>query len=360
MDIMRLTRIHCRGFRGLETIDFSPGPTLNILSGANAQGKTSVLEAVLYAATTRSHRSVADDVLPRYGTDEFHIHIEAETLTGKVAIEAHWWRGAKRFKVDEIAQTRLSDLLGRVCIVFFAPEDIQLVKGAASRRRLFLDMELSQLIPAYLRALQQYRTALRQRNELLRRQCNDAALFEPWEEQMAMHGSILVRERSAYIEELAVIAAELYEKIVQAEALELNYKPDIPDTETMTAILAEARRGDSIRKTSGRGPHRDDIDINIAGKSARVYGSQGQQKSVALVVKLAEMELMYRRRNEYPVVLLDEALAELDAERSAHLLASIPKEAQVIITTAQPDLLPPSLLQQSRHYHIERGSLEQK
>ena len=157
-----------------------------------------------------------------------------------------------------------------------------------------------------------------------------------------------------------MIAAELYEKIVQAEALELNYKPDIPDTETMTAILAEARRGDSIRKTSGRGPHRDDIDINIAGKSARVYGSQGQQKSVALVVKLAEMELMYRRRNEYPVVLLDEALAELDAERSAHLLASIPKEAQVIITTAQPDLLPPSLLQQSRHYHIERGSLEQK
>ncbi|NLE19963.1 MAG: DNA replication/repair protein RecF [Clostridiales bacterium] len=357
---MRLTRLHCRGFRGLQDTDFAPGPALNILSGANAQGKTSVLEAILYAATTRSHRASSDEELARYGTGEFHVRIEAEAAPGAVAIEAHWWREAKRFKVDGVPQTRLSDILGRVCVVFFSPEDISLVKGAASRRRLFLDMELSQVLPPYLRALQQYRQALRQRNELLRRQCDDPALLEPWEQQLAVHGALLIRERETYIRELAGIAAPLYGRIVEEEPLELAYKPDIADPSLVAVILAEARRGDLLRKATGRGPHRDDVEINIAGKPARTFGSQGQQKSAALVLKLAEMELMQRQVGEYPVVLLDEALAELDAVRGARLFDALPEGVQAVITTAQPAQLPVHLQRDCRHFHIERGHLEQE
>lgn len=357
---MYLTRFQCRGFRGLHDIDFAPGPGLNVLSGPNAQGKTSVLEAILYAATTRSHRASSDDELVHHGGSEFHVRLEAVAAGRPAVIEANWWCEAKRFKVDGVPQTRLSDILGRVCVVFFAPEDIGLVKGAASVRRLFLDMELSQVQPPYLRALQRYRQALRQRNELMRRQCADPDLLEPWEVQLAEQGRKLMIEREAYVRELSAIASPLYGRIVEEEPLDLTYKPDVADPDALEAVLCDARRSDLVRKSTGRGPHRDEVDIAIAGKPARAYGSQGQQKSVALVLKLAEVELMRARMGEYPVVLLDEALAELDARRGARLFAALPDDVQALVTTAQPAQLPPHARDTLKHFHIEGGSLEEE
>ena len=357
---MHLTRFQCRGFRGLQDTDFVPCPGLNVLSGANAQGKTSVLEAILYGATTRSHRASSDEELVHYGGDEFHVRLEAMAAGHPVLIEANWWCEAKRFRVDGVPQTRLSDILGRVCVVFFAPEDIGLVKGAASVRRLFLDMELSQVQPPYLRALQRYRQALRQRNELLRRQCTDGALLEPWELQLAEHGKKLITERRAYVEELSGIAAPLYGRIVEEEPLELAYKPDVADPDALAAVLCDGRKSDLVRKATGRGPHRDEMEISIAGKPARAYGSQGQQKSVALVLKLAEVELMRARVGEYPVVLLDEALAELDARRGARLFAALPEAAQTLVTTAQPAQLPLHVRDRLKHFHIEGGRIEEE
>lgn len=356
---MQLTRLHCRGFRGLADIDAAPGPGLNILSGANAQGKTSVLEAILYAATTRSHRTAADEELVQYGGSEFHIQIEAVAGERPLQIEAHWWKRAKRFKVNGVAQTRLSDILGRLCVIFFAPEDIALVKGAASGRRLFLDMELSQMQIPYLRALQQYRQALRQRNELLRRQCEDPELYIPWETQLAEHGKALITERSACVRDLSEIAGPLYSRIVEDEPLALSYRPDVADSDTLAGLFDETRRGDLLRRATGRGPHRDDVEILIGNKPARAYGSQGQQKSAALVLKLAEVELMRRRMGEYPVVLLDEALAELDARRASSLFSAVPAGAQTLITTAQPAQLPALTDKSLQHFYIEGGRLEQ-
>ncbi len=357
---MRLTRLQCSQFRGLKDTDFVPGPGLTILSGSNAQGKTSVLEAILYAATTRSHRTSSDDELARYGTSEFHIKVEATGNNTPVIIDAHWWRYAKRFKVNGIPQTRLSDVLGKICTVFFAPEDIALVKGAAAGRRLFLDLELSQLTPPYLRALQQYRLALRQRNELLRRQCADPELLEPWENQLAIYGKTLIEKRDACVRALSDIAAPLYGRIVEEEPLELLYRPDIADPDAVKDVLRESRNSDLQRKNTGRGPHRDDLEIRIDGKDARTYASQGQQKSAALILKLAEVEFMLHHLGEYPVVLLDEALAELDANRAVRLFSAIPTEAQAIITTAHPEQLPKLSPQDIHHYYIEGGRLEKK
>ncbi len=355
---MRLTSLRCRAFRGLAAIDFAPGAGVNIVYGANAQGKTSLLEAALYAATTRSHRTAADAELANHAGREFHIEIQAAGRDRELRIEAHWFNDAKRFKVNGLAQTRLSDILGRLCVVFFSPEDIGIIKGAASGRRLFLDMELSQLQPPYLRALQQYRQALRQRNELLRRDCRDGDLLSLWESQLAEHGGTLMRERARYIDELEELAAPLYAQIVEREPLHLTYHPDVANVGDIEATLQRSRKTDLLRKTTGRGPHRDDVDIMIADRSARIYGSQGQQKSAALVIKLADVALMRRRMGEYPVILLDEALAELDSERGRRLLAVIPDEAQAIITAAQPEQALAALKDQCRLFLMEGGRLE--
>ena len=355
---MHVTSLHSRSFRGLADMTFEPGAGVNIIYGANAQGKTSVLEAVLYAATTRSHRTTTDMELARHGSNEFHVKASATTGGCPVNIEAHWWKGAKRFKVNGLAQSRLSDILGRLCVVFFSPEDIALVKGAASNRRLFLDMELSQLQPPYLRALQQYRQALRQRNELLRQHQCDPDMLAVWEAQLAEHGHVLMTDRDGAIHELSTMASALYAQLIEDEPLTLSYQPDIADPNAIADTLQKTRASDIQRKNTCRGPHRDDVDIQIAGKSARTYGSQGQQKSAALILKLAEVELMRQRMGEYPVVLLDEALAELDANRARRLLKAVPEAAQAIITTAQPIELLPLSRENATLFHIDRGHLE--
>ncbi len=355
---MMLHTLHCRRFRGLADTTFTPGPGVNIIYGANAQGKTSVLEAILYAATTRSHRTTTDAELARHEGHEFHIVANATRGNSPVTIEAHWWKGAKRFKVNSATQARLSDILGQLCVVFFAPEDITLVKGAASGRRLFLDMELSQLYPVYLRALQQYRHALRQRNELLRQHRDDTEMLAVWEAQLSEHGGVLMRMRAETITELSEIAADLYGRLVADEPLALTYQPDVGAPDAIAETLARARTTDLNRGNTGRGPHRDEMDIRIGDKSARAYGSQGQQKSVALVLKLAEVMLMQRNIGEYPVVLLDEAPAELDSNRAQRLFTVIPDAAQAIITTAQPIELLPLSRENATLFQIEGGCLE--
>lgn len=348
----------CRHFRGLSDMEFTPGAGINLLYGGNAQGKTSVLEAILYAATARSHRSTNDADLVCHEKEDFHIYLEGETAKRSLSIEAHWWKGAKRFKVNGVAQNRLSDLLGQLCVVFFSPDDIALIKGGASVRRLFLDMELSQLSTPYLRALQQYRQALRQRNEMLKHLQFDAELMGLWEAQLAAQGSRLMDERAAYIAQLSAIASPLYSQIVEKEPLEIIYTPDIPDKEEFASLLERSRKTDQQRRSTGRGPHRDDLDILISGRSARVFASQGQQKSAALIVKLAEVALVHGRLGDYPLILLDEAVAELDENRTHRLFRALPEGAQVLITTAQPAQLPETIRSDSRVFRLEKGTLE--
>lgn len=330
---MYLTRVKCQGFRCLDGIDFSPDPGLNVIRGLNAQGKTSMLEAILFAATSKSHRTNTESELVQRGKDGFSIALEAERAQGSVRLEANWWRGAKRFKINGVAQERVSDILGRVHVVFFSPEDIALVKDSASVRRKFLDMELSQISPAYLAALQEYRQALRQRNELLRHATADEALLDVWDAQLVKHGVVVMRERAGFISELTRYAGQAYREIARGEPFEMRYRCDVEHAESFAERLGASRQTDLRRQQTTHGPHRDDIEFLIAGAPARSHASQGQQKSAALAVKLAEVELIRARSGEYPVLMLDEVLAELDDERAARLFNAIPEEAQTLMTT---------------------------
>ena len=217
--------------------------------------------------------------------------------------------------------------------MFFSPEDVDLVKGGAGGRRRFLDMELSQVDGAYLAALQQYRQVLRQRNELLRQPKADVSLIEVWDAQLVRYGGEMIAARRAFLEELAPLAAAAHAGIARGEGLGLAYAPDVEGGEALEKALERSRDSDIRRGVTSRGPHRDDMEMRIGGHPARSHGSQGQQRTAALALKLAELELVHRRAGEYPVLMLDEVLAELDAARAKELFHAVGPEVQCLVTT---------------------------
>lgn len=355
---MRIVRVECRSFRCLSDVCFTPEPGLNLIRGANAQGKTSLLEAIRFAATTKSHRTVRDEELCRHGDSSLFVRVSALRADRDAVIEAGWSQGAKRFRVNGVAQVRLSDILGKLNVVLFCPEDVELVHGAASARRQFLDMEISQVNPAYLSALQQYRQALRQRNELLKQPQPDPAQLEVWEAQLATHGSVLMQERDRYVQELSGLAASAYNRIAGGEPFSVAYTPDIAEPGQIAAALVRARETDIKRRATERGPHRDDLTLLVSERPARQFSSQGQQKSAALALKLAEIELVRARTGEYPVLMLDEVLAELDENRARRLFAAIPSDVQCLVTTTELEHRPGRFGTRWTNYRIERGILE--
>lgn len=330
---MRLLRLTSANFRCLADQAFTPGPGLNVVRGANAQGKTSLLEAMLYLTTSKSHRTNTEQDLPRHGADGFHLKAETARLDRRIVLEANWWKGQKRFKVNGVFQPRISEILGKVHVVFFAPEDVELVRGSAAVRRRFLDMELSQLSPGYLRALQNYRLILRQRNELLKSDKPDGAQLAAWDEQLVTEGTVLMRERAAFIAQLAPAAVGAHSQVAPGESLAVAYRPDVGVAEELAKAVEEARPADLRQRTTTRGPHRDDVAITLKARDARHFGSQGQQRTAALAVKFAEVRLVADRTGECPILLLDDVLSELDAQRSERLLKALPRDIQCFLTT---------------------------
>ena len=354
---MRILHHEAKGFRCLHHIAFEPGAGLNLLRGNNAQGKTSVLESVLYLATSKSHRTSNERELLRDKEESFHLKATLIRRDRETKIDANWWKGQKRYRVNGVAQPRLSDILGILNVVFFSPEDVELVKGGAGVRRLFLDMEISQIEPKYLQALQQYRIALRQRNELLRQHNPDRDLIAVWDAQLAQRGIALREQRTAFVEQLSTHATVRHAGIAPGEALSLRYLPDVRSDEDYEAVLKRALPTDLKRQQTTRGVHRDDMEIEVGGQPARAYGSQGQQKTAALAVRLAELELVRERTGEYPVLMLDEVLAELDASRARQLFLAIAPEVQCLATTTQLSGAPAGFEGDFASFHIQGGEL---
>lgn len=355
---MHLLRFTCENFRCLKQVDLTPEPGINVIRGNNAQGKTSVLEAVLFATTSKSHRTNLESDLVCHGTDGFRLQTWVRRCDRDVSVEAAWWRGTKRFKVNGVAQMRISDVLGKIHVVLFSPEDATLVKGTAAHRRRYLDMALSQLDFHYLVALQRYRQALRQRNELLRAPKPDLGLLDVWDVQLSEHAVEIMAGRRAFIQQLARHAAASYSRIAREEPLDIAYEPDVPLDDRLAKVLARTRDTDVKRRVTSRGPHRDDFVFTVGGQPARNFASQGQQKTAAMAIKLAELELAKDRSGEYPILLLDEVLSELDETRAHHLLDTVENGIQCLLTTT--NRAPHDALIGTRwpSYSIERGRLE--
>ena len=324
---MIIKSLALRNFRNYETLTISFSPKLNILFGDNAQGKTNVLEAVYVCGTTKSHKGSKDRELIRLGEEEAHIRmlVEKEGLEHKV--DMHLKKNkAKGVAIDGVPIHRSGDLFGLIHIVFFSPEDLNMIKEGPGERRRFLDMELSQIDRVYLHHLGKYNKVLLQRNNLLRQLGYEKGLLDTlsiWDEQLVRNGSYLIEERSRFIKDLNTMIAPIHKKLTDGrEEIQLVYEPNV-ESEQFLERLTRFRERDIYQKATLTGPQRDDISFLVNDCDIRRFGSQGQQRTAALSLKLAEIELVKKISRENPVLLLDDVLSELDRNRQNCLMERI-------------------------------------
>ena len=340
---MYITQLHLKDFRNYATCDFTPCEGVTVLLGDNGQGKTNVLEAVYLTCTGRSHRTRQDRELIRWGAEQASVQIYTQRRDGSHEVEILLpAQGKRRIRVSGQEVSRSGELLGHVTGVLFSPEDLRTVKDGPAERRRFVDMALSQLRPAYYYAMQRYNRALKQRNELLRSVAAHPALactLDSWDEQLAAAGVELMRHRREYVQRLSQRAGETHRDIAGGrERLEIQYRPSVDGGEVqdcMEALFA-ARETDLRRMTTSVGPHRDDVTLLVEGRDVRAFGSQGQQRTAALAMRLAELNVMREELEEWPVLMLDDVMSELDPSRRRRLLEHL-EGIQTLVTCTDPD-----------------------
>jgi len=339
-----LRHLHLWHFRNYtdQAITFTGNQT--ILIGDNAQGKSNLLEAILLLATLHSPRAHRDADLIQDAQETARIQAEVsrdpEPAVLSLTLRAS---GRRTLAVNDQTQRRQMDFLGYLRAVFFSCWDLEWVRGSPAQRRDWLDQMLVQLEPAYSQLLQDYQRVVRQRNVLLRQESLSPALLTPWDELLSQTGSHLMRRRWRWLERLAPLARTWHERISQtSEVLTIRYAPAVPmsgeeDEATLRAHfqrqLAAKRPAELAQKTTLVGPHRDDVVFWLNGQPARTYASQGQQRTLVLALKLAELALLETHLGDAPLLLLDDVLAELDHKRQRQLLSVISERVQTIITT---------------------------
>ncbi len=338
---MRLTALKLKNFRSYENITLTPPEGITVIAGENGAGKTNLLEAVHLCCLGRSHRTNTDADMIRAGADTGGVQLTVERRDGTHDTGVRLFQTQRRKKIcyvnGKIAH-RIGELMGHATCVIFSPEDLGLVQEGPNVRRRYLDMLLSQLQPAYFFALQQYTTALRQRNALLKQpdSAEVQSQLDIWDEQLAQTAAPLVRLRAQMSERLSGMAATHYAAISgrPEETLRIRYVTQLGDpepAEQALRLLRERRRDDFRRLSTGVGPHRDDLSLTLSGVSMQAYASQGQARTAALSMKLAAFDLLTAEQGEPPLLLLDDVLSELDPARRRRLIDRI-RGAQALLT----------------------------
>lgn len=324
---MIIESLEGKDFRNYENLSLTFGSGVNIFYGDNAQGKTNILEALYLMGTTKSHRGSKDSELLRFGQTEAHLRIKFLKKEVLHQTDMHLRKGrGKGIAIDGTIMRRSVDIIGFTHMIFFSPEDLSLVKNAPAERRRFLDMELCQLDKQYLYAYSLYKKVLQQRSSLLKQahhQNNLLDMLDIWDEKLLEYGIQIMLKREEFIKELHQTAKDMHHRLSGGrEELEIIYQPCVP-LEKFKKRLKEARERDIFRCQTSIGPHKDDMILNISGRELRRFGSQGQQRTAALALKLSEIELVKQKIHDTPVLLLDDVLSELDRNRQAHLLEHI-------------------------------------
>ncbi|MCX8065877.1 MAG: DNA replication/repair protein RecF [Candidatus Hydrogenedentes bacterium] len=359
---MYLKNLFMKFFRCFSELNMEFSSGTNLILGSNAQGKTSLLEAIYFLALARSPRTNVEKEMVQYGCGGFLLkgwveYSRSDSFpTRTKTIEIRWGKGKKKIIIDGIEAERVSELLGNLRVVFLSNDHFNLVTGGGSVKRRFLDIQISQWDREYLHALQEYNVALRQRNELLRRSyVTDEELY-PWEVAMDKFSKIIVEARRKFLSKIAPFAVMLHNAITRDENLEIRYVPSI-EGDSLLKVLQVNRKSDAEYGATQRGPHRDDIEIKINRYPVRQYASRGQIRTCSFALIIAQVYAMLEEHNEPPVLLADELLSELDSERSKKMVESIPKGIQSFITSADTSLNETLGLNASL-YFIRKGKIE--
>jgi DNA replication and repair protein RecF len=396
---MRIRHLHLSDYRNFPRLDLALPAGPAIILGANAQGKSNLLEAVHLLATMRSPRTGSDAELIRWQTDPLagppvgRLVAEVDAQDGPLRLEmavvgrssqavspggeqGPGGHATKSVRVNGLAR-RLSDAVGQLAAVLFTAHDMEMVVGPPSLRRRFLDIAISQVDGAYLRALQRYAKVLLQRNHLLKRLQDGSARREElafWDEQLVLEASEIVGARALAVANLAPLAAAAHANLSDGrEEMSLVYQPHLGGTidGDQAASLARQELATTFAQELGRwcerevragatilGPHRDDLLIRLDGVSAAAFASRAQQRTIALALRLAEARLLRQRRGDSPVLLLDDVLSELDTRRRAAVLAAVADYEQVIITATDLDRFSPNFLARAALFRVAEGSVE--
>lgn len=372
---MILTHLHLFQVRNLDRIDWEPHPRANLLLGANAQGKTNLLEAIFFLGTTKTLRpGTGPDDLIQHHADEALLRAKVSHQEGVLTrdLEAQLKRGQpKRFLLNFKKLSPLSRLFGQLPVVLFTPEDLELVKAGPTARRLYLDLEISQASQAYLQDLTRYQRALKQRNAALKGYAEGRAPLEAvhaFDEELVLSGSAILVFRREAVAELEPLAAQVQARLGgPGETLSLRYVSTVApasgflpaDAEAIAhqfrLRLRERAREEQARGSTLSGPHRDDLQLLLNGQSARLFASQGQQRSIALSLKLAEVQFLTRKLGESPILLLDDVLSELDLQRQGQLLALLDQKVQTFVTSTHAT---PPAYQPDQVLSLEQGRLK--
>ncbi len=370
---MYITTLVLKQFRNYGTLIFTPSEGINVLLGNNAQGKTNLLEAICYLSTFSSPRTSTDSELVLWGQPSFYIQgtLRKRNFTYNVEVYYSAVGSKKEVRINKDVQNTLSQGVGTINTVLFTPEDLYLVKGFPQVRRNYLDREIFQIDNAYGKQVKNYLKILRHRNRLLRdgkgRISVSSAQLSIWDEQLAESGSLILAKRKEVVKKLSLLARLQHRKLTEGrEELSLTYSSSLTPLNdqkfsremiktTFLALLQQSHGEERRRGMTLLGPHRDDVDILINGRPAKTYGSQGQQRTAALSLKLAEVEMIKGEKGAFPILLLDDVFSELDTSRQNGLLNIIRGKVQTFITGTNASLLQNVPFKESVYYRVEEG-----
>jgi DNA replication and repair protein RecF len=340
-----IKKINLRNFRCHQQIDIDINQPFVYISGDNGSGKTSILESLYFVATTKSHRSSDEKELIK--KNEMFTHIKVTTDQNRYEIIQT--KQGKRALINGVEKRKLSDYIGALKVVLFAPEDLDLIKGTPAQRRNFMDLSWMQLDKVYLLLLNQYKNILKQRNSLLKKikPEDDYVFLDILGEQLYESGIQIIRQRKEFIERLNTHLIETYQKF-STHNIKIIYKPDV-SVKSFKSHLEKQQKQDIVYQTTMAGPHRDDFYMDFNGFDAKSYASQGEQRLIVIALKFALLKLIQEVTNDPVILLLDDVLSELDEEKQAIFLKELPKNQQIIMNSAHK-------INQSgmQHIHLKR------
>lgn len=334
---MWISKIKLNNFRNYQSQEINLNDGINIFYGENAQGKTNIIESIYLCSVGRSFRAKRDQELINFNKQNATVEVEfnKSDRDGKIKIEIE---NKKRIFLNGIKLKKYSELLGNINVVIFTPDDIDILKGEPKKRRKFLDVMISQLKPNYMHILSNYSKTLDQRNNYLKQiktENKDKSMLDIWDEKLAEYSVKIYEYRKEFINKIKEKIGDIHNKITEnKEKIEIEYTSDSKDMEEFLQLLKSRRNLDIIKGFTTKGVHRDDFVIYINGKPVNVYGSQGQNRTAILSLKLSELNVVYDEIGEFPILLLDDFMSELDDKRKKSFLENI-KNAQVIITCTE-------------------------
>ncbi len=364
---MYITKVELQDFRNYEKLNIEFHPNVNLILGNNAQGKTNLIEAIYLSSLGKSFRTSNDQEMIKFDTNFFRIKIQAEKKNEDVCVEMAVSKEGKAVKINGHKIKKISELLENVYIVVFSPEDLKIVKEEPEKRRKFIDRELCQIRPMYFNNLSKYKKVLIQRNTMLKEKSPKRSLLEVWDYELAEYGCKIIKQREQFIKKLDIISGEIHKNITNGkEKLLIQYESNVPCKNTLKEQkdiflekLTMNLERDLLRRNTSVGPHRDDLRITVNDIDIRKYGSQGQQRTAALSLKLAEIMLIKEETEEDCILLLDDVLSELDEERQNYLINSL-SNIQLFITSAELSEKVKSTLPEGKTFYVLNGQIKEK